>query len=114
MRLFVEEGVSRLITLNGGPVCAATRGKQGFEPRPGYRDDFGRFARAVLERYGPGGEFFAELGAFGAPGGEAAEELLDLACRIWHQNIKQCADVDRAENERRAERAQRVGEQAVI
>ncbi|UJA21446.1 hypothetical protein HJD18_15310 [Thermoleophilia bacterium SCSIO 60948] len=60
MRLFVEEGVSRLITLNGGPVCAAVQGQQGFEPRRRYRDDFGRFARAVLERYGPGGEFFAE------------------------------------------------------
>ncbi|MGH3659890.1 MAG: hypothetical protein ACRDUA_24890, partial [Micromonosporaceae bacterium] len=58
MRLFVEEGVRQLLTLNGTPGCAAARGNPSFEPRGRYVDEFGRFARAALERYGPGGTFF--------------------------------------------------------
>lgn len=58
MRLFVEEGVRQLLTLNGTPGCAAARGNPSFEPRGRYVDEFGRFARAALERYGPRGTFF--------------------------------------------------------
>jgi hypothetical protein len=58
MRLFLEEGVRQLLTLNGTPGCAAARGNPSFEPRARYVDEFGRFAREALERYGPRGTFF--------------------------------------------------------
>jgi hypothetical protein len=58
VRLFLEEEVRRLVTLNGTPACAAARGNPSFEPKRRYVDDFARFARKVLERYGPGGSFF--------------------------------------------------------
>jgi hypothetical protein len=58
MRTVVRQGLEQLLTLNAPPPCAAVGNESAFEPERRYRDDFARFARAVVERYGPGGRFF--------------------------------------------------------
>jgi hypothetical protein len=60
MRLFLEEGVERLVTVTSVPQCAAAQNDASLEPKPRYQDDFERFVRKVVERYGPNGKFFEQ------------------------------------------------------
>lgn len=58
MQRGLRRGVARVVTLRGPPRCAAVRNTPSFEPKPKYVDAFGRFAKRVVERYGPRGIVF--------------------------------------------------------
>lgn len=79
MRTVVRQGLEQLLTLNAPPSCAAVGKAPAFEPKPRYRDDFARFARAVVERYGPGGGFFDDHPRFA----DACCPVTDI--EVWNE-----------------------------
>ena len=52
---YTGRGIPLLMTIRGGPDCALERDGSGtaLEPKRSYRPEFARFAREVVQRYGP-------------------------------------------------------------